>query len=106
MMMSEAVTAKYRERLPKLETVDVNTDLHYLLDDNPLAYPGIVGAGLGAVAAIVLGGLLPPALQRLVKIYTVTIAATTPPPLRAPWPIPGDAATGARPRQTMHHGGG
>ena len=46
---------------------------------NPLADPGIVGvsagAGLGAVAAIVLGGLLPPALQGLVGIYTVPLAA-------------------------------
>lgn len=46
---------------------------------NPLADPGIVGvsagAGLGAVTAIVLGGLLPPALQSLIGIYTVPLAA-------------------------------
>ncbi|MEI4232414.1 FecCD family ABC transporter permease [Roseovarius sp. D22-M7] len=46
---------------------------------NPLADPGIVGvsagAGLGAVSAIVLGGLLPPALQAIIGIYTVPIAA-------------------------------
>ena len=46
---------------------------------NPLADPGIVGvsagAGLGAVAAIVLGGLLPPALQGIIGIYTVPLAA-------------------------------
>ena len=67
----------YRERLPKLETVVVNTDPHYIPEDNPLADPGIVGAGagLGAVAAIVLGGLLPPALQGHVGIYTVPLAA-------------------------------
>ncbi|WP_372890954.1 FecCD family ABC transporter permease [Rhodosalinus sp.] len=46
---------------------------------NPLADPGLVGvgagAGLGAVTAIVLGGLLPPALAALAGIYTVPIAA-------------------------------
>jgi len=46
---------------------------------NPLADPGIVGvsagAGLGAITAIVLGGLLPPALQSLIGIYTVPLAA-------------------------------
>lgn len=46
---------------------------------NPLADPGIVGvsagAGLGAVTAIVLGGLLPPTLQGLIGIYTVPLAA-------------------------------
>jgi iron complex transport system permease protein len=46
---------------------------------NPLADPGIVGvsagAGLGAVGAIVLGGLLPPALQGLLGIYMVPAAA-------------------------------
>ena len=76
-MMSKVATAMYRERLPKLETVVVNTDPHYVLEDNPLADPGIVGAGagLGAVAAIVLGGLLPPALQGLVGVYIVPLAA-------------------------------
>ena len=46
---------------------------------NPLADPGIVGvsagAGLGAVTAIVLGGLLPPAVQAVLGIYTVPVAA-------------------------------
>ena len=46
---------------------------------NPLADPGIVGvsagAGLGAVAAIVLGGLLPAALQGLLGYYLVPAAA-------------------------------
>ncbi|WP_066705186.1 FecCD family ABC transporter permease [Celeribacter ethanolicus] len=46
---------------------------------NPLADPGLVGvsagAGFGAVAAIVLGGLLPIALQNLVGAYLVPIAA-------------------------------
>ena len=46
---------------------------------NPLADPGIVGvsagAGLGAITAIVLGALLPPALQSLIGIYTVPLAA-------------------------------
>jgi len=46
---------------------------------NPLADPGIVGvsagAGLGAVTAIVLGGLLPPAAQAILGIYTVPVAA-------------------------------
>lgn len=46
---------------------------------NPLADPGIVGvsagAGLGAITAIVLGGLLPPALQSLIGLYTVPLAA-------------------------------
>jgi iron complex transport system permease protein len=46
---------------------------------NPLADPGIVGvsagAGLGAVTAIVLGGLLPPAFQAVLGLYTVPLAA-------------------------------
>ena len=46
---------------------------------NPLADPGIVGvsagAGLGAITAIVLGGLLPPAIHSLIGIYTVPLAA-------------------------------
>ncbi|NVK47025.1 MAG: iron ABC transporter permease [Rhodobacteraceae bacterium] len=46
---------------------------------NPLADPGLVGvsagAGFGAVAAIVLGGLLPLALQNLVGAYLVPVAA-------------------------------
>lgn len=46
---------------------------------NPLADPGIVGvsagAGLGAVAAIVLGGVLPPAVQAVLGLYTVPVAA-------------------------------
>lgn len=46
---------------------------------NPLADPGLVGvsagAGFGAVAAIVLGGLLPLALQNLVGAYLVPLAA-------------------------------
>lgn len=46
---------------------------------NPLADPGIVGvsagAGLGAVTAIVLGGMLPPALQAMLGYYLVPAAA-------------------------------
>ncbi|SMX30848.1 FecCD family ABC transporter permease [Octadecabacter ascidiaceicola] len=46
---------------------------------NPLADPGLVGvsagAGLGAILAIVLGGLLPPALAVLTGMYTVPVAA-------------------------------
>lgn len=46
---------------------------------NPLADPGIVGvsagAGLGAISAIVLGGLLPVALQDWAGNYLVSIAA-------------------------------
>ena len=46
---------------------------------NPLADPGIVGvgagAGLGAVLAIVLGGLLPAGLAALVGAYLVPVAA-------------------------------
>jgi len=46
---------------------------------NPLADPGIVGvsagAGLGAILAIVLGGLLPPALAFLPGPYLVPVAA-------------------------------
>ena len=46
---------------------------------NPLADPGIVGvsagAGLGAILAIVLGGLLPPALSFLPGPYLVPVAA-------------------------------
>ena len=46
---------------------------------NPLADPGLVGvgagAGLGAVTAIVLGGLLPAAVAGLIGVYTVPIAA-------------------------------
>ncbi|PWK58159.1 FecCD family ABC transporter permease [Roseicyclus mahoneyensis] len=46
---------------------------------NPLADPGLVGvgagAGLGAITAIVLGGLLPLALQDVVGFYLVPLAA-------------------------------
>jgi len=46
---------------------------------NPLADPGLVGvgagAGLGAIGAIVLGGLLPAALAGLVGVYAVPLAA-------------------------------
>ncbi|MCG3268325.1 iron ABC transporter permease [Yoonia sp. I 8.24] len=46
---------------------------------NPLADPGLVGvsagASLGAILAIVLGGLLPPALAAMTGNYTVSIAA-------------------------------
>lgn len=46
---------------------------------NPLADPGIVGvgagAGLGAVAAIVLGGLLPAAVQGVLGQHLVPVAA-------------------------------
>ncbi|MQY44211.1 iron chelate uptake ABC transporter family permease subunit [Epibacterium sp. SM1969] len=46
---------------------------------NPLADPGLIGvsagAGFGAVAAIVLGGLLPLAVQELVGFYLVPLAA-------------------------------
>lgn len=46
---------------------------------NPLADPGIVGvgagAGLGAVLAIVLGGLLPAGLAAVVGIHLVPVAA-------------------------------
>lgn len=46
---------------------------------NPLADPGIVGvsagAGLGAITAIVLGGLLPVALQDWAGSYLVSVAA-------------------------------
>ncbi|MFW5881032.1 MAG: FecCD family ABC transporter permease [Roseicyclus sp.] len=46
---------------------------------NPLADPGLVGvgagAGLGAITAIVLGGLLPVALQDTLGYYLVPLAA-------------------------------
>ena len=46
---------------------------------NPLADPGIVGvsagAGLGAILAIVLGGLLPLALRETLGSYLISIAA-------------------------------
>lgn len=46
---------------------------------NPLADPGIVGvgagAGLGAVLAIVLGGLLPPTLAAIIGGHLVPVAA-------------------------------
>ncbi|MFN3825502.1 MAG: FecCD family ABC transporter permease [Pseudorhodobacter sp.] len=46
---------------------------------NPLADPGIVGvgagAGLGAVSAIVLGGLLPAGLAAVVGVHLVPVAA-------------------------------
>ncbi|MCH2078821.1 MAG: iron ABC transporter permease [Rhodobacteraceae bacterium] len=46
---------------------------------NPLADPGLIGvsagAGFGAVAAIVLGGLLPVAIQAVVGYYLVPLAA-------------------------------
>jgi iron complex transport system permease protein len=46
---------------------------------NPLADPGIVGvgagAGLGAVLAIVLGGLLPPAVAAWTGVHLVPLAA-------------------------------
>lgn len=46
---------------------------------NPLADPGLVGvgagAGLGAVLAIVLGGMLPPTIAAVAGQYTVPLAA-------------------------------
>lgn len=46
---------------------------------NPLADPGLVGvgagAGLGAVSAIVLGGMLPPTIAAVAGQYTVPLAA-------------------------------
>ncbi|MBO6604519.1 FecCD family ABC transporter permease [Rhodophyticola porphyridii] len=46
---------------------------------NPLADPGLVGvsagAGLGAISAIVLGGLLPLAMREGLGYYTVPVAA-------------------------------
>lgn len=46
---------------------------------NPLADPGLVGvsagAGLGAIMAIVLGGMLPPAFAFLTGMYMVPVAA-------------------------------
>ncbi len=46
---------------------------------NPLADPGLVGvsagAGLGAVAAIVLGGLMPVAVQQITGGYLIPLAA-------------------------------
>ncbi len=46
---------------------------------NPLADPGLVGvsagAGLGAITAIVLGGVLPLALQETLSFYLVPVAA-------------------------------
>ncbi len=46
---------------------------------NPLADPGLIGvsagAGLGAIVAIVLGGLLPIALQQALGYYVVPLAA-------------------------------
>jgi iron complex transport system permease protein len=46
---------------------------------NPLADPGLVGvsagAGFGAILAIVVGGLLPPAIAALAGIYLVPVAA-------------------------------
>lgn len=46
---------------------------------NPLADPGLVGvsagAGLGAICAIVLGGLLPPALHAALGLALVPVAA-------------------------------
>lgn len=46
---------------------------------NPLADPGIVGVGagaaFGAISAIVLGGLLPVALQNMLGYYVVPVAA-------------------------------
>ncbi len=46
---------------------------------NPLADPGLVGvsagAGLGAIIAIVLGGMLPAAIQAAVGYYLVPLAA-------------------------------
>ena len=73
-------------RLPRLATgllvgaaLAVSGAVMQGLFRNPLADPGLVGvgagAGLGAVTAIVLGGLLPPALATLTGIYTVPVAA-------------------------------
>ena len=46
---------------------------------NPLADPGLVGvsagAGLGAILAIVLGGLLPASIAAITGMYTVPVAA-------------------------------
>ncbi|ABD55052.1 FecCD family ABC transporter permease [Jannaschia sp. CCS1] len=46
---------------------------------NPLADPGLVGvgagAGLGAIIAIVLGGLLPVAMRDVIGLYLVPLAA-------------------------------
>ncbi|APG49076.1 FecCD family ABC transporter permease [Phaeobacter porticola] len=46
---------------------------------NPLADPGIVGvsagAGLAAISAIVLGAMLPPAIQQATSSYLVSISA-------------------------------
>ncbi|MFP4274058.1 MAG: FecCD family ABC transporter permease [Paracoccaceae bacterium] len=73
-------------RLPRLATgllvgaaLAVSGAVMQGLFRNPLADPGLVGvgagAGLGAVTAIVLGGLLPPALATLTGMYTVPLAA-------------------------------
>lgn len=46
---------------------------------NPLADPGLIGisagAGLGAITAIVLGGLLPVGIQELTGNWTISVAA-------------------------------
>lgn len=73
-------------RLPRLATgllvgaaLAVSGAVMQGLFRNPLADPGLVGvgagAGLGAVLAIVLGGLLPAGLAGLTGVHTVPIAA-------------------------------
>lgn len=73
-------------RLPRLATgllvgasLAVSGAVMQGLFRNPLADPGLVGvgagAGLGAVLAIVLGGLLPAALAGWLGMHTVPIAA-------------------------------
>ena len=73
-------------RLPRLATgllvgaaLAVSGAVMQGLFRNPLADPGLVGvgagAGLGAVTAIVLGGMLPATLAAVTGIYLVPIAA-------------------------------
>lgn len=73
-------------RLPRLATgllvgaaLAVSGAVMQGLFRNPLADPGLVGvgagAGLGAVMAIVLGGLLPATLSGLTGMHTVPVAA-------------------------------
>lgn len=83
--LSEAVVL-YDIRLPRLAmgllvgaALGLSGALLQGLFRNPLADPGIVGvgagAGLGAVLAIVLGGLLPPAVLALAGGHLVPLAA-------------------------------
>lgn len=83
--LSEAVVL-YDIRLPRLAmgllvgaALGLSGALLQGLFRNPLADPGIVGvgagAGLGAVLAIVLGGLLPPAILALAGGHLVPLAA-------------------------------